>query len=67
MKAIIFDKMHRRKETIIDSATEFISDIMTDSEVAYKIIYKLQMYDMKGRPIYVEFERNKITVEKGEE
>lgn len=63
ISAITFDKMKKRGEMTLESATETISNIIVDGDSAFSITYKLHMYDLKKRPVYIEIERKQIKVE----
>lgn len=63
MKAIFFDRRKNRVVEEIDKVTEEFTLLKTDTEVSYKIVYKLEFYNTKGIPIYVEISREQTDVE----
>lgn len=60
MKAIFFDRNKTRHSEEIEAAVDELSIIRTNGEVSHKVVYKIEFYDTKGRPVYVEKERSEI-------
>ena len=63
MEAIFFDRDKNRITSEIEGTPETYSIIKTDTEVAYKVEYKMCFYDKKSRPVYIEKSRTKIEIE----
>jgi hypothetical protein len=63
MEAVFFDKEKKRMTKVLDKVEEQITIIVTDTNFAGKITYKLSFYDHKKRPVYTELERSNIDVE----